>query len=141
MKKTSRKEGKKARQEKKKEEEMIEDEDLWTDELEEDNELEEVDVKKLRFTKIKDLKVGMENINVQATIDFVGGIAGKEYGDEPYAVGFLKDETGEIKLTFWGDDIKKAKKGKQVRVIGCDVTEFRGQLQINPDRRRGIEFL
>ena len=83
----------------------------------------------------------MENVNITAKIDFIGSTSGKEYGDEPYAIGFLKDETGEIKLTFWGDDIKKAKKGKPVRVIGCDVTEFRGQLQVNPDRRRGIEFL
>jgi hypothetical protein len=137
-----KKEVKKAKQEKKvKEEEIEEDEDLWTDELHDDEELEEVDVKKIKFTKIKELKLGMENVNITAKIDFIGPTSGKEYGDEPYAIGFLKDETGEIKMTFWGDDIKKAKKGTQVRVIGCDVTEFRGQLQINPDRRRGIEFL
>ena len=119
-----------------------EDEDFWTDELVEDeDELEEIDVSKLKFTKIKDLKVGMDDVNVEATIDFVGDVQGKGYGEDPYAFGFLRDSTGEIKVSFWGDDLQQAKPKKKVRIIGASVSEFRGQLQINPDRRRGIEFI
>jgi ssDNA-binding replication factor A large subunit len=115
--------------------------DFWTDELVEDEQAEEVDLKKLKFAKIKELKLGMEGVNVTAKIDFIGNTGGKEYGDEPYAVGFIRDETGEVKLTFWGDDIKKAKKGKPIRVINGYVSEYKGQLQLNPDRARGIEFI
>jgi ssDNA-binding replication factor A large subunit len=119
-----------------------EEEEFWTEELVEDeDELEELDIKKLKFSKIKDLEIGMENINVEATIDFVGDTYGTGYGEDPYAIAFLKDRTGEIKVTFWGDDIKKAKPKKKVRILQASVSDFRGQLQINPNRRRGIEFL
>ncbi|MBN1544045.1 hypothetical protein JW898_01130 [Candidatus Woesearchaeota archaeon] len=127
----------------KKEEEM--EDDFWSDEdLEEDmdaEELEEIDVSKLKFTKIKDLKEGMEDVNVEGTIDFIGDVQGKDYGQEPYAIGFIKDSTGEIKLTFWGDNVAKAKEGKKVRIVKASVTSFREQLQLNPDRRIGIEFV
>jgi len=121
------------------------EEEFWTEEHEEAEEaeepVEEVDVSKLKFTKIKDLKEGMTDVNVEATVDFVGETYGKGYGEAPYAIGFIKDDTGEIKLTFWGDDIKKAKPKKKIRVILGSVSEFREQLQLNPDRKRGVEFL
>lgn len=133
----------------KKEEVEEEDEDFWSDEdeLEDDMlkdaeaEVEDIDVKKLKFTKIKDLEVGMEDVNIEATIDFVGEIRGKEYGDAPFALGFLKDKTGEVKITFWGDDSAKAKAGMKVRVLKCGVGQFRGQLQLYPHKSLGIEFL
>ncbi|MBW2971557.1 hypothetical protein KY359_00845 [Candidatus Woesearchaeota archaeon] len=127
----------------KKEEEM--EDDFWSDEdLEEDMDseaLEELDISKLKFTKIKDLKEGMEDVNVEGVIDFIGDVQGKDYGQEPFTIGFIKDSSGEIKLTFWGKDVVKAKEGKRVRVINAAVTSFRDQLQLNPDRRRGIEFI
>ena len=116
------------------------DDDFWTDDDIEDD-VEEIDTSTLVFTKIKDLKVGMEDVNVIATIDFVGDTSGKSYGDDPYAVGFIKDETGEIRLTFWGDDAKKAKAKKKIRIVKGWVSEYKGQLQVNPDRKIGIEFL
>jgi ssDNA-binding replication factor A large subunit len=121
-----------------------EDEEFWDDsELEDDDfeEPEEIDVSKLKFFKIKELQKGMESVNVEAKIDFVGETLGKEYGEEPFSIGFIKDNTGEIKITFWGDDLKKARKGVKVRVIGGSVGEYRDQLQLYPDRRRGIDFL
>lgn len=127
---------------KSKEDKSEDEDDFWTDDLEEDvEELEELDVRKLKFTKLKDLEVGMDDVNIEATIDFVGDTMGKGFGEDPFAIGFLKDGTGEIKVSFWGDDIKKAKPRKKVRILQASVSEFRGQLQINPDRRRGIEFL
>ena len=118
------------------------EEEFWTEELvEEEDELEEIDIEKLKFTKIKDLEVGMDDVNIEATIDFVGESRGKGYGEDPFAIGFIKDDTGEIKVSFWGDDIKKAKPKKKVRIIQANVSEFRGQMQINPSRRRGIDFL
>ncbi|MFC1742306.1 hypothetical protein ACFL3V_07260 [Nanoarchaeota archaeon] len=130
---------------KEEEEDFIEKEDTsdWTEDLiEDDNEApEEVDIEKLKFTKLKDLSRGMEHINIEATIDFVGEPMTRGYGEDPFAIGFLKDSTGEIKISFWSDDIKKAKPKKKVRVIDCGVGEFRGQLQVYPNRKRGIEFI
>jgi hypothetical protein len=121
-------------------EEVKEEDEFWIDE-DESEEPEEVDVSKIKFAKIKDLKFGMKDVNLDAVVDFIGESSGKGYGDEPFAPAFLKDETGEIKITFWGADIKKAKTKKKVRIINATITEFRGQLQISPDRKRGIEFI
>jgi ssDNA-binding replication factor A large subunit len=118
------------------------EEDFWEEDKELEEEVEEeINVSKLKFIKIKDLEIGMEHINIKATIDFVGDVMGKGYGEAPFALGFLKDSTGEVKVTFWGDDIKKAKPKKDVQIINCSVGEYRGQLQLYPDKKRGIEFL
>ncbi len=129
----------------------VEEEDFWDTESEpEDNihsdssdteELEDIDIKKLKFVKIKDLSRGMTDINIEVTIDFVGEIWGRGYGEEPHAVGFVKDDTGEVKMTFWGDACRKAKKGKKIRIIKGYVTEYAGQLQLNANRNIGVEFL
>ncbi len=119
------------------------DDDFWTDDLVEDSEteLEDIDVSKVKFTKLKDLICGMQEINLIGVIDFVGPIQGKGYGEDPFAVAFIKDASGEVKITFWGDDTKIAKPGKKIRVIDCSIGEYNGQLQVYPNRQRGIEFI
>ncbi|MFH1064155.1 MAG: hypothetical protein V1729_03685 [Candidatus Woesearchaeota archaeon] len=121
------------------------DADVWSDEdLIEDHEeiaLEDIDIDSLEFTKLKDLKLDMKDVNIVATIDFVGETHGKGYGEDPFAIGFLRDGTGEIKMTFWGDDLQSAKPKKKVRIIKASVGEYRGQLQLYPNRQIGIEFL
>ncbi len=122
-----------------------EEDDDWTDEdLVEDHEnidMEEIDIDSLEFTKLKDLKLDMTDVNIVATIDFVGETHGKGYGEDPFAIGFLRDKTGEIKMTFWGDDLKEAKPKKKIRIIKASVGQYRGQLQLYPNRQIGIEFL
>lgn len=148
MVKKAKKKVKKAKKKTKKDtakpEEKEQDEDFWEEDdvLEEDvEEDEDVDVSKTKFTKLKDLEVGMEHVNIEATIDFVGDVMGKGYGEAPFAIGFLKDDSGEVKITFWGDDIKSAKPKKKVRVMNCSIGEYRNQLQIYPDRKKGVEFI
>jgi len=119
------------------------DDDFWTDDdLEEDvEEIEEIDMKNLTFSKIKELKTGMNGVNITAKVDFVSSVQGKDYGQEPYATGFIVDDGGEIKITFWGEDIKKAKIGAKIKIINASVGDYKGQLQLYPDRKRGIEFI
>jgi ssDNA-binding replication factor A large subunit len=133
---------------KKKTKKKNEEEEFWSDEdleeaKEEDEEMEEIDISKLKFTKLKDLKNGMTDVNIIAKVDFVGETYGKGFGEDPFAIGFLKDNTGEIKVSFWGDDIQKAKvkPKKKVRIIKASVGEYKGQLQIYPNRKIGIEFI
>ncbi len=133
----------KAVKKKKEEEEFWSDEDELEDDMMNDarEEVEDIDVSKLKFTKLKDLEVGMEDVNIEATIDFVGEIRGKEYGDAPFALGFLKDKTGEVKITFWGDDSAIAKHGMKIQVLKCGVGQYRGQLQIYPHKALGVTFI
>ncbi|MBI5398793.1 hypothetical protein HZB03_04985 [Candidatus Woesearchaeota archaeon] len=94
-------------------------------------------------TKIKDLKKGLTHVTVEAKIEFVGegNRKGAGYGENIYAPAFLRDNTGEIKLVFWNDDARKAKAGKKVRVVDGYVTMFHGELQLNTNKKKGVEFL
>ena len=106
-----------------------------------DDEIEELDPETLDYVKIKDLSNGMGDVNIVAVIDFVGEVQGRGFGEEPRAIGFIKDKTGEVKVTFWGEAARLAKKGKKIRIIKGFVSEFRGQKQLNAHRKRGVEFL
>lgn len=43
----------------------------------------------------------------------------------------LADDSGEIKLTLWGDDISKVKEGDIVEIINGYTKEFRGEISIS----------
>ena len=76
------------------------------------------------------------------TIDFIGqGNRYAGYGEEKYVPAMVKDETGEIRMTFWGDDCKQAKEGLKVKIKKGYVTEYRGQLQINVGRDGKVTFV
>ena len=91
--------------------------------------------------KIKDLKKGINDVDIVVEIDFVSEGRKGGYGDDPFVPAFVKDETGEIKMTFWGDDVMKAKPGKKVKVTKGYVTEYMGTLQLNARRENPVEFL
>ncbi len=125
----------------------VPEEDFWDteeepeDRIHDDEDTEVLDPDKLEYTKLKDLKTGMEDVNVVATIDFVGELMGRGFGEEPRAIGFIKDKTGEIKITFWGEAARTAKKGMKIRVMKGFVSEYRGQVQLNSNRAYGVEFI
>ncbi|RLE37603.1 hypothetical protein DRJ17_06215 [Candidatus Woesearchaeota archaeon] len=81
--------------------------------------------------QVKDLKPGMDKVEIELTVDFVGQIRKGEYGESPNVRTYLRDETGEIAMTFWGDLCRKVKKGMKVKVKNGYVTEYKGDLQLN----------
>ena len=54
-------------------------------------------------------------------------------------VAMLKDETGEIKMTLWGDQAKGIETGKKVNVSGAFVKEYNGEKQLSLTRQGKIE--
>ncbi|MCD6227009.1 DNA-binding protein [Candidatus Micrarchaeota archaeon] len=46
----------------------------------------------------------------------------------------LKDDTGEIKLSLWGDDIEKVKVGDKIEIKNGWVSTFRDELQLSLGR-------
>ncbi len=55
------------------------------------------------------------------------------------ASAILKDDSGEVKLTLWNEDIDKFKIGDKVKVSNGWVSEFRGELQLSSGRKGKIE--
>ena len=93
--------------------------------------------------QIKDLKRGMDDVDIVITIDFVATKDTRTlyYGDERYIRCYVVDDTGEIGMTFWGSLIKKVKEGAKVKVTGGYVTEYNGMLQLNSKRENPPEFI
>ncbi|MCK5025396.1 MAG: hypothetical protein KAS15_02310 [Nanoarchaeota archaeon] len=93
--------------------------------------------------KIKDLKKGTDDVDITITIDFVAQKDTRTlyYGDERYIRCYVVDDTGEIGMTFWGDQIKKVKEGAKVRITEGYVTEFKGMLQLNTKMENPPEFI
>ncbi len=84
----------------------------------------------------------MNNVDIEVTIDFVGEKRKTEgFANDSFLVSFVKDETGEIKFTFWNEDIKKAKPGKKLRITHGYVTEYKGTLQLHQSKEKGIEWI
>lgn len=54
-----------------------------------------------------------------------------KFGPSKVASILVGDDTGEAKLTLWGEDYKKVTVGDRVRVISGYTTLFRGTVQLN----------
>ncbi len=56
-------------------------------------------------------------------------------------VATIKDESGEIKLTLWGEQAKGIEVGKKIKISGAFVKEFKGEKQLSLTRQGKIEFV
>ena len=52
-------------------------------------------------------------------------------GTAQVADAVLTDDSGEVKLTLWGDDINKVKQGSKVQIKNGYTKEFRGEISLN----------
>jgi replication factor A1 len=98
---------------------------------------------KMTEYKVKDLKNGMNNVDITVTIDFIGytnkGNIG--YGDSLFIQAYVTDETGEVKMVFWEDDAREVKEKKKVKLTNGYVSEYRGELQLNSGKEGKIQFV
>jgi len=83
--------------------------------------------------KIKDLKIGMSNIDIKVKVAKLSeprevmtrfGTATK------LTEATLEDDSGTIKMTLWGDQAEGIEEGKEVEITGAFVKEFREELQL-----------
>jgi replication factor A1 len=86
------------------------------------------------FVKIADVKAGTGNVNIEAEVVNV---------EEPREVltkfgkrmrvanATIKDSSGEMTLTLWGDDIDRVKSGDAISIENGWVSEFKNNIQIS----------
>ena len=85
--------------------------------------------------KINDLKNGMKQVDVEGRI--IEKNATREvtsrYKNETYQVAdaVLADDTGQIKLTLWNEQITQVKENDKIKIENGYVTSFRGETQMN----------
>jgi len=57
------------------------------------------------------------------------------------ANALVKDDSGEMKLTLWNDEIDKVKPGIKVKITNGYVSEFQGEKQLTAGRFGKLEVL
>lgn len=62
-----------------------------------------------------------------------------QYGQKKIVTCTFKDDTGEIDLTLWEEEIEAVEEGDRVRITGAYVREWADDVQLNIGRDGEIE--
>ena len=88
---------------------------------------------------IKDAKNQRSDINVEGTIQDMSDprTVNTRYGEAQVCDAYLVDDSDKIKISLWGDDIKKVKNGDRVSIQGGYTNTFRNEVQLNIPKKNG----
>jgi replication factor A1 len=93
---------------------------------------------------IKDLRDGMRTVEAEGEIVDISTpreVSLRTGGQAKVADATLKDETGEIKLSLWDNQIDQVSKGAHVKVSNGYINTFKGERQLNVGRYGKLEIL
>ena len=92
---------------------------------------------------IKDLKIRQGNVDIEVDIVDVGEVREFEkFGKSgKVATAIAKDETGDIKLTLWNEDIDRIKPGDKVKISNGYVSEWQGEPQLTTGKFGKLEIV
>ncbi len=93
--------------------------------------------------KVKDLKPREGNVDIVVDVIDVGvprefnkfGKAGR------VSTAIAKDETGNIKLTLWNEDIERINAGDKIHLTNGYVNEWQGEMQLTTGRMGKLEVV
>ncbi len=90
--------------------------------------------------KIEEITSGMNDVDTFGEITDISEPKeiSTKFGRTRVATATLKDETGEIDLALWGNQIEMVHVGDQVEIKGGYTKEFKGKLQLNVGKRGSI---
>lgn len=84
---------------------------------------------------INDLRDGMRKVDVEGTIVEKGEQreVSSRYTNETFRVAdaVIKDESGTITLTLWGEQIDNVNVDDKVKIENGYIKSFRGEIQLN----------
>ena len=93
--------------------------------------------------QVKDLKPKQGNVDIIIDVVDVGEAREFQKFGKPGRVAnaVAKDETGNIKLTLWNDDIEKVNAGDKVHLTNGYVNEWQGEMQLTTGRLGKLEIV
>ena len=93
--------------------------------------------------KIKDLRPKMGSVDVIVDVVDIGDVREFNKFGKPGRVStaIAKDETGDVKLTLWNEDIDKVKAGDKVHLTNGYVNEWQGEIQLTTGRMGKMEVV
>ena len=83
-------------------------------------------------------------IDVEGTIERKGEprtVNKKTGGTVDVCDAYLVDESGEIKLTLWGEDIPKISNGSQVKITNGYTNTFKGEVSLTKGKYGQMEVV
>ena len=91
--------------------------------------------------KISELKPGQGSVELTGEVIEVGEARTfNKFGSEGrVATAVMKDESGQIMLSLWNDQIDKVKQGDTVTIKNGYVKEWQGELQITTGKMGTLE--
>jgi len=92
---------------------------------------------------IKDLEVRQGNVDIVVDIVDMGEVREFEKFGKTGRVttAVAKDETGDIKLSLWNEQIDQVKAGDKVHIINGYVSEWQGEKQLTTGRMGKLEVV
>lgn len=95
-----------------------------------------------KLMTLSELKKDMDCVTVEIIIDFVGKRnRSLAYGEDKFIPVIVKDSTGEMNLTFFGDACDEIAQGMKLRLTNLYVNEYKGNLQLNTSRKTELIVL
>ena len=93
--------------------------------------------------QVKDLKPKQGNVDITIDVVDVGEAREFQKFGKPGRVAnaVAKDETGNIKLTLWNEDIEKVSAGDKVHLTNGYVNEWQGEMQLTTGKFGKLEVL
>lgn len=93
--------------------------------------------------QIKDLKPKMGSVDVVVDIVDVGVPREFQKFGKPgrVATAIAKDETGDVKLSLWNEDIERVKAGDRVHISNGYANEWQGEIQLTTGRMGKMEIV
>ena len=93
--------------------------------------------------QVKDLKPKQGNVDITVDVVDVGETREFQKFGKPGKVAnaIAKDETGNIKLTLWNEDIEKVHAGDKVQLTSGYVNEWQGEMQLTTGRMGKLEIV
>jgi replication factor A1 len=95
------------------------------------------------MVKISELKAGQGKIDIEAKVKSINEPRVMEkYGKTlKVANAIVEDESGEIALTLWNDDVDKVKVGDTIKITNGYVSEFNSQKQLTSGKFGKLEVM
>lgn len=92
---------------------------------------------------IKDLKIREGKVDIVVEVIDKGDVREFEKFGKPGRVcnAKVKDDSGEITLTLWNDEIDKVKIGDKIHIINGYVSEWQGEPQLTAGRLGKMEVV
>ena len=93
--------------------------------------------------QIKDLEVRQGNVDIEVEVTDKGEVREfQKFGKSGWVCNeTVKDETSEVKITLWNEDIDKVSVGDKIKLTNGYVSEFQGEKQVTTGKFGKLEVV